>query len=291
MIGNSSIEALVQLIDDPDELIYEHVRGQLLSIGSPALPFLESPWDKRYNQFLFQSRVETIIREIQFEEIKMQIKFWLDSPEKDLLDGAIIVARYANPDLDEDFVKKRIENIRRDIWLELNDNQTAFEQIKIFNSVFFGVHGFQGDLQNFLDPDYSLIDEVLLSKKGNPLSLSLIYSYIAQSLELPIFGVNLPNHFILAFMDENKSRFFINQHNEFGVLFYINVFAKGQLLDLQNIEDFLTENNLTKNRECYEPCSHSTIIKRMISNLIVSYQRMGFGTKVQELLIIRELFV
>jgi regulator of sirC expression with transglutaminase-like and TPR domain len=291
MIANTSIKALVQLIDDPDDNIYEHVRDQLKQYGNEAIPYLESSWGSSYYGMVFQSRVEKIIHEIQFESIKAQVQSWANSSEKDLLEGALIIARYQYPGVDEEFVRNTIQAIRRDVWLELNNNQTAFEQIKIFNRVFFGVHGFHGDTKTYNSPVNSYINTVLESKKGNPLSLSLIYSIVAQSLDIPVYGVNLPNHFILAYMDEKRSSFMINEQNEFGVLFYINAFSKGVIFDTNEIKDFLNGNNLTHSREFFEPCSNSTIMKRMLSNLIVSFQQIGNAEKVMELQTLRSVLM
>ena len=291
MIANTSIKALVQLIDDPDDNIYEHVRDQLKQYGNEAIPYLESSWGSSYYGMVFQSRVEKIIHEIQFESIKAQVQSWANSSEKDLLEGALIIARYQYPGVDEEFVRNTIQAIRRDVWLELNNNQTAFEQIKIFNRVFFGVHGFHGDTKTYNSPVNSYINTVLESKKGNPLSLSLIYSIVAQSLDIPVYGVNLPNHFVLAYMDEKRSSFMINEQNEFGVLFYINAFSKGVIFDTNEIKDFLNGNNLTHSREFFEPCSNSTIMKRMLSNLIVSFQQIGNAEKVMELQTLRSVLM
>jgi regulator of sirC expression with transglutaminase-like and TPR domain len=267
------------------------VRDQLKQYGNEAIPYLENSWSSSYYGMLFQSRVEKIIHEIKFEETKSQVQAWADSSDKDLLEGALIVARYQYPDLDEDFVRNAIQAIRRDVWLELNNNQTAFEQVKIFNRVFFGVQGFHGDTKTFNSPVNSYINTVLESKKGNPLSLCLIYSVVAQSLDMPVYGVNLPNHFVLAYMDEKRSSFMINEQNEFGVLFYINAFSKGVIFDTNEIKDFLNENKLSYNREFFEPCSNSTIMKRMFSNLIASFQQIGNAEKVLELQELRSILL
>jgi regulator of sirC expression with transglutaminase-like and TPR domain len=285
----SSIQALVQLIDDPDESVFEHVRDQLVKIGSEVIPYLENSWETEYYGLLFQNRIETIIRDIQYDEVKSNLQAWVESTEKDLLKGAIIIAKYQFPGLDESKIHEALQMIRRDIWLELNDNQTAFEQVKIFNRVFFGLHHFQGDNKNFHSSVNSYINTVLESKKGNPLSLCLIYSIVAQSLDLPIYGVNLPNHFVLAYMDAKYSSFAINEQNEFGVLFYINAFSKGSIFDTNEIKDFLNGLNLKHHREYFEPCSNTSIIKRMLTNLISSFQQVGNFEKVEELKTLREL--
>jgi regulator of sirC expression with transglutaminase-like and TPR domain len=283
MKEEKSIRALIQLIDDPDEHVFEHVRDKLLTYGSNAIPYLENSWEDEDYGLIFQSRIEQIIHDIQFEEVKTDLKSWVYSSDKDLLQGAIIIAKYQYPGLDEEIIHQTIQLIRKDIWLELNNKQTAFEQVKIFNRIFFGTFHFHGDSKHFHSPMNSFINTVIESRKGNPLSLSLLYSVIAQSLDLPIYGVNLPNHFILAYLDENGSSLFLPTKNEFGMLFYINPFSKGSILDENSIKEFLKGLNLPNSREYFEPCSHTAILKRMITNLISSFQHVGNAEKVDEL--------
>jgi regulator of sirC expression with transglutaminase-like and TPR domain len=286
---NTSIQALVKLIDDPDENVFGHVKDQLLKCGLEAIPYLEHSWETDYYGLIFQTRVEQIIHEIQFEETKNELVAWSKSNDKDLLEGAIVIAKYQYPHLDEQLIRETIQAIRRDIWLEINDNQTAFEQIKIFNRVFFSHYKFQGDAKNFHSPVNSYINTVIESKKGNPLSLCLIYSIVAQSLDLPVYGVNLPNHFVLAYMDSKHTNYMINQQNEFGVLFYINAFSRGSIFDVNEIKDFLNKYKIEHHREYFEPCSNSAIIKRMLTNLISSFQQIGNSEKVEELSQLRDL--
>jgi regulator of sirC expression with transglutaminase-like and TPR domain len=289
MKDEKSIRALIQLIDDPDENIYEQVRDRLLSYGSNAIPFLENSWEDEDYGLIFQTRIEQIIHEIQFDDIKVSLKDWSNSTEKDLLTGAIIVAKFQYPGLNESEIHFAIQEIRKDIWLELNPKQTAFEQVKIFNHILFGTYNFHGDSKHFHSPMNSFIHSVMESKKGNPLSLSLIYSILAQSLDIPIYGVNLPNHFILAYMDENGASLFLPEKNEFGVLFYINPFSKGSILDSKSIKDFLDGLHLSYDRSYFEPCSNTSILKRMLTNLISSFQAVGNVEKVEELIVLRAI--
>jgi len=290
MANNDSILALINLIDDPDESIYEHVHDRLLSYGAEAIPYLGTSWEDQDFGLLFQSRIESLIHEIQFEETKRSLKAWKESSTKDLLTGAIAVAKYQYPGLDEAKVRAQIEEIQKSVWLEINNKQTALEIVRIINKVFFGMYHFQGNAKTFHSPLNSYINTVLETKKGNPLSLSLIYSIIAQNLNIPIYGVNLPNHFILAYMDEYAVNQFLPENNDYGVLFYINPFSKGSLFGIDEIKEFLDGINQPHSRDYFEPCSNTSIIKRMLTNLIASFQEVGNSEKVNELIELRELF-
>jgi regulator of sirC expression with transglutaminase-like and TPR domain len=291
MINVQSLNALIELIDDPDESVYLHVRDQLKMCGSTAIPYLESSWEKKNFGLVFQHRIEDLIQEIQFESIKTSLKIWINSVHKDLLEGALLIAKFQYPDLDEQKIHRDLEQIKRDIWLELSPNQTAFEKVKTFNKVFFDIHKFKGNSRNFHSPLNSYINTVLETRKGNPLSLSIIYSIVAQNLSIPIFGVNLPNHFVLAYMDTNKVNYENGIHNPYGVLFYINPFSKGSILRELDIHTFLADLNLEASREFLEPCSNSIILQRMITNLIASFQQVGNLEKVTKLIELRSLFL
>ena len=115
MKNENSIKALVQLIDDPDESIYEHVRDEIINHGTAAIPFLESSWEEDDYGLIFQSRIENLIHDIQFKSVKADLQNWISSPTKDLLEGAIIIARFQYPNLDEQWIRDRIQSIRKDI--------------------------------------------------------------------------------------------------------------------------------------------------------------------------------
>jgi regulator of sirC expression with transglutaminase-like and TPR domain len=288
MSDSTNIEALIHLIDDPDENIYQHVRDRLLQYGPDAIPYLEDSWSDKDFGLIFLNRVEQLIHDIQFENTKRQVSLWQES-EKDLLEGTIVIAKYQYPGINEEHIHEFIDAIRKDIWIELSHKQTAFEKIRIVNKIFFGKYNFHGDSKNFHAPVNSYINTVIESRKGNPLSLSVIYSIVAQSLGLPVYGVNLPNHFILAYIDEDGINQFTKVDNNNGVLFYINPFSKGSLFDENEIHDFLKNLNLPASREYFEPCSNTSIIRRMLTNLISAFQQAGNAERVSELTELRDL--
>lgn len=289
MANGNSLHALIALMDDPDEQVYAHVRNRVLEIGPEAIQQLQTSWEESDLGLLFQSRIENLIHEIQFEACKTDLTTWYASSSKDLLKGALIVAKYQYPGLDEQSVLDYIERMRRDCWLEINPNMTAFEAVRIINKVIFEQYGFVGNSKNYNSSNNSYINTVIESRKGNPLSLSLIYSIIAQKLELPIYGVNLPNHFILAYMDNNGTNLFMSNGNEYGVLFYINTFSKGSIFQKEDIQQFLQSIQVTPNASHFQPCSNSDIIRRMLTNLIAAFQQVGSHEKVNELCELRSL--
>lgn len=277
MIDPIEVKSLIRLLDDPDKEIYEHVHKKLLSLGTEAIEYLESAWEEAFDA-IQQDRLANLVHEIQFGMVKNDLKLWHQSGSFDLLRGILIVNRYQYPDLDEQKVINQIESIKRDVWLQMMNDASPSEQVKLINHVFYNIHGFSGNTTNHQDPQNSYISQVLDTRRGNQISLAIIYSIIAQKLDIPVYGVNLPQHFILAYVDETMQSEF-----EGGILFYINAFNKGFIFGRRDVDIFLKQLNLKFDKQFYEPCSNTDIIKRVIRNLIASYEHLGSPDKVAEL--------
>jgi regulator of sirC expression with transglutaminase-like and TPR domain len=277
MINPTEVNSLIRLLDDPDVEIYEHVHEKLLSFGTEAIEYLELAWEEAFDP-IQQERIANLVHEIQFGIVKKDLQLWYQGGAFDLLQGVLIINRYQYPDLDEQKVINQLEAIKRDIWIQMMNEASPAEQIKLINHVFYSIYGFSGNTTNHQDPQNSYISQVLETKRGNQISLAIIYSIIAQKLDVPVYGVNLPQHFILAYLDESMQSEF-----EGGILFYINAFNKGFIFGRRDVDMFLKQLNLKFDKQFYEPCSNTDIIKRVIRNLISAYENLGSAEKVDEL--------
>lgn len=273
--------ALITLLDDPDEVIYSQVKDRFVTLGPPAIPHLETAWENSFDAIM-QKRIEAIIHTIQFESLQKALKAWASDEQDDLLKGVLLLSRYQYPDLDEVKVRKQLAQIKQDVWLELHEDLTALEKVKIINHILFEVHQFSGNITNYHAPQNSFINNVLETRKGNPLMLSVIYVLICKELQVPVYGINLPQHFVLAYMNESANLVDVNNLSG-NILFYINPFSKGLVFNQKDIDQFLKQLNIEPEAKYYQPCSNVDIVKRCINNLVFSYEKLGYVEKVQEL--------
>jgi regulator of sirC expression with transglutaminase-like and TPR domain len=285
-MDKQELNALISLLDDPDKDVFLQVRQKLLSIGEKVIPALETVWEQSFDTGI-QTKIEGIIHNIQFDLTARSLKEWSETPEQNLLTGALLIAKYQYADLNTEKIKRQIQQIRQDIWLELNDKLTALEQVKIINHILFEVHNFSGNTQNYHAPQNSYINNVLESKKGNPLSLSLIYLIVAQDLKIPIYGVNLPEHFVLCYKDVHQLMTVRTKRDEEmiakGILFYINPFSRGAVFGKGQLDVYLKKMNMDIQPEHYQPCTNLEMIKRLLRNLVFSYKKLGYAEKQQEI--------
>jgi regulator of sirC expression with transglutaminase-like and TPR domain len=285
-MDKNKVSALISLLDDPDEAVFQMVRDELISMGQPVIPELEQSWE-HITDPAHQARIESLIHHIQLTDVREKLLSWAQSEQPSAFDGALLVARFQYPDLNEDRVRILMDQIRQDIWIEVNDKLTALEIARVMNHIIFDIHGFSGNASDFHSPSNSFINQVLETRKGNPLSLSIIYQELARRLDIPVYGVNLPQHFVLAFLDRDHHLPLPDAQEEQPVLFYINAFSKGSMFQRRDIDQYLQNLKLQPELWYYNPCSPVEMIRRLLNNLIFSFEKAGNKTKVNEL---RELF-
>ncbi|MES2388214.1 MAG: transglutaminase-like domain-containing protein [Bacteroidota bacterium] len=268
LLPENEIKALVSLIADDDPDIRDHVEERILSLGGSAIPFLESEWENTFSPDV-QKRIEDLIHTLQFDRLKSDLTRWYLNGGENLLEGMWLIATYQYPDLEMEKLSRQIEQIYYEVWLEMRADIHPYDQVKLMNGVMFRKLRFGANTKNFHAPGNSMLNVVLESRKGNPIALCVVYLLVARRMKLPVYGVNLPNLFILTYKTENRQ-------------FYINVFNKGLIFSRPDIDNYLSNLNLQQLDIFYEPCSHVDIIRRVLRNLIVSFDKTGDADKVEE---------
>jgi regulator of sirC expression with transglutaminase-like and TPR domain len=276
--AQATISALIKMLDDPDDRVFSVITDKLFSYGTEAIIPLEKALENSFDEQLLE-RLEMVLGKIYQARLFAELSEWLQSDSDDLLKGFIIVSRTRFRDLDEVEMASLIAQIRTDVWIELHDDLTALENVKVINHIFFKVHNFVGNRDDVTAPDNAYINTLLHGKKGSPLTLGMLYMIIARKLGLPVFGVNLPQHFILAYLRDVD----IQEPSEGDVLFYINPFNNGAVFTRREIDQFIGQMKIKPDKSFYQPCSNREIIKRLINNLIFTYKNRGMLAKLSEL--------
>jgi regulator of sirC expression with transglutaminase-like and TPR domain len=74
---------------------------------------------------------------------------------------------------------------------------TLLERVAALNTLLFDELGFAGEHEDFYDPRNSFLDQVLVRRRGIPISLSVLYCALAGRLGLPAYGISFPAHFLV----------------------------------------------------------------------------------------------
>ncbi len=282
MIHDNEIHALISLLDDNDPEVFDHVAEKLLSLGPLVIDKLEDAYTTIPNA-LMQERIEDLIHKIQFAIVEKDLAKWVEFESADLLKGIIIVTRHQYPELDEEKLLVNISRIQKDIWIGINSYLSPLEQQNVVNQTLFSNYQFLRLQSSDDEMRYVYLNNVLESFKGNHFSLGLLYLILCQQLDLPVYGVALGTHFILARTKDYIIDFDDPEKNKQEVLFYINPYNKGLAFSEREIGIYLKKLEIDPNEKYYLPASNKFIVKEYIQYLIKMYTKPADDWKVEDL--------
>jgi regulator of sirC expression with transglutaminase-like and TPR domain len=283
---SKEIIALLQLIDDPDEDVYSTVSNKIISFGKDIIPNLESLWEHTVSPEV-QERIELMIHQLHFSELAADFSNWKSNSEN-LLEGALLVARYHYPDLQRDQVEKDIEKLRRNIWLELNNYLTPFEQINIVNSIFFSYYKLQGKEIAYNEPENFFINKTLESKKGNAISIGILYLVLCKLLDIPVRAINIPKQFLLGYVDTQHALIHPFAHNSEKIKFYIDP-LNGQIYSHKDVESYFKRIAVPPTTSFFRELKSEQIIQFLLKELSNCFDDDLNRYKMNELLSLAKL--
>lgn len=274
----SKFQALMNLLDDPDIEVFALVEKELLKENHEIIGALEDTWENSYDENS-QERIENLIQSIQFKQTKKLLSTWINTPEKNLLDGFLAVDRFQYPDLNLLVVFEKIKKIEKSIWLELNNSLTLLEKTTVLNHFLFNINGFSINHNNIQSPQNCFLSQLLETKKGNAVSISIFYTIIARQLEMPAHFVDFPRNPLVAIVDRKLAKKVHGKHATTDVLFYVNPSNKGAIASRKEIDYHLSKNNYHNTAEFTEPKSDIIFIKRLVESIVEAYRAAGYNEK------------
>jgi regulator of sirC expression with transglutaminase-like and TPR domain len=274
----NKLQALISLIDDPDMTVFELVEKELLKENFEIIPALEEKWESSFDDNS-QERIENLIQRLHFKQTKKLLKAWIHSKEKNLTEGFLLVDHFQYPDLNRLVISQKTENIKKAIWLEMNNSLTLLEKITILNHFLFNINGFSINHNNIQSPQNCFLNQLLDTKKGNSFSMSLFYILIARQLELPTQFIDFPRNPLVAIVEPRLARKVHGNERDSDVLFYINPSNKGSITSRKEIEYHLRKNNYQPMQSFTEPKPDELLIRRLLESLKDSYHSLGFAEK------------
>lgn len=288
---NRKLNALINLLDDPDDTVYQMVEKELLKENENIIPELEKKWESSFDGDC-QERIENIIQNLQFNETKNMLDQWLmtDSDIRDLLNGFLVIDRFQYPDLNPVNIQLKVENIRKKIWLELNNSLTLLEKTTILNHFLYNVYNFSINHKNIHSPQNCFLNQMLDTKKGNQVSMAILYTILARQLDLPAQFINFPKNPLVAIVHPKLARKVHGSSVQSDVLFYINPSNKGSITSIKEIEYHLKSNNYLPIHKYSEPKSDVFFIRLLLETLEMSYQSVNFTDKKVRIQKLLELF-
>lgn len=166
--------------------------------------------------------------------------------------AALELATIQFPDLDFEPVLNRLNELASQLGDRLRNFNDGRDFVETAQRFLFQELGFHGNEENYFDPLNSCLNQVLERRTGIPVTLSLMYMEIARRLQMPVFGISLPRHFVIEFNDGNYSA-------------YVDPFHGGRTITAR--ECFMLAGSRVPDLTLLRRASPKQIVVRMVQNL------------------------
>jgi regulator of sirC expression with transglutaminase-like and TPR domain len=249
-------ESVLRLLDDPSPVVQQslltffhenedqsvHFLQQLVSNHRSSLSY----WAKQYlDRMGVDNTIETFHNFIHSFSYELETGCWL-------------LDRTVYPRLDPTRSGELLDEmgIRA---LELFVEPCSLkEKCRVINRVVFHDFGFKGDLESFKTPSSSLISQVLQSRRGIPISLSIIYILVAMRCGVDLRPIGVPGRFMVGCFSEDRP-------------FFIDVFEGGRFLSVADVLIFLESNRIAYDEGSLAPVPVGEVLCRSCRNLAAQY--------------------
>jgi regulator of sirC expression with transglutaminase-like and TPR domain len=165
--------------------------------------------------------------------------------------------------LDEINLMQKELNIKRER-SNINFNRPT-QIIELINEYMFKEKEFKANIYDYQNPLNNFLNIVIEKRIGIPITLSIIYITLAQSINFKLYPVNFPRHFLVKYVldDANNNEIIIDPFNQ------------GRIMDdyaLKNlIDSFFPNQNIPLTKKLIEKANLSQVIIRILNNVKDSF--------------------
>lgn len=175
----------------------------------------------------------------------------------DLARAALLVAREEYPQLPVERYLARLESLAEEVKDRLDDENAPVVVLRELLDVLFERRSLRGNRDAYYDPRNSFLNDVLDRGLGIPLTLGIVILEVGWRLDLPLEGVNFPNHFLVRFRGE-------------GTRLLIDPFDGGELRFEDQAQELLDRvfGGMVRVQESFlQPATRKEMLARLLRNL------------------------
>jgi regulator of sirC expression with transglutaminase-like and TPR domain len=175
-----------------------------------------------------------------------------------LLNGAVAIAMNQMPSADPHRVDRQIQSFVDAVRKRVRGEQPQ-AILAHMHDVLFDTGGLTGNTEDYYNPHNSYLPAVLATKRGLPITLSLVYKIVGERLGLRTWGVGLPGHFLVA-VEEAPQKILL-----------IDPFSGGRMLTQDDAHARLQElfgPEMEWSDDMLKPASHRHWLTRILQNLL-----------------------
>lgn len=261
MMLDSELISLTSLLDDSDLVVRDAVMKRLVERGEEAVEQIERlfiptlPIEEKEKYIITLDNVKANIAINTLTQL-------LKEPQPILSKALFLITKVADTLTDETIYLSALEALTTEVTIEISGDKTPVENVEIFNFIFFKRLGFKHNNSKLTEEESALIDRTLLSRAGNPVTVTLSYFLLAEAVGLPIYPLGFPGGFVPVYLD-----------NDGKILFYLNVFKQGAIFLENTLKHFFEEMGMPYKPELLKVEQERALLKIYAEFLYFIYKK------------------
>lgn len=248
--------ALTGLLDDTSPAVRSALLAHFTRHGRASVDFLRHVASQPNRALAVHAN--WYLRELNFSDPVAEFRGFIRSMNYELETGAILLSRTVHPDLDVGASCALLDRMAERCRELIAEPATVRDKCRVMNRVLFHEFDLRGNTEHYADPLNSFLDQVLLRRKGIPISLCIVYLLVAERLGLSLEPVGLPGHFVVGCYAEELP-------------FYIDAFNAGRIISAGEAVALLRKHTLSPSIADLAPTPVREVLCRCCRNLVNHY--------------------
>jgi regulator of sirC expression with transglutaminase-like and TPR domain len=195
-----------------------------------------------------------------FPQLLERFRAFVRGGAVDVFEGSLLVSELIDPAEDIEAARQRADELARRVRQRASRDGSTLEALR---TVLFSEEEMRGDTESYDDPLNSSVARVLATRKGLPITLSIVTVEVGLRAGLRLLGVGLPGHFVVGGPDLPEGQF-------------LDPFDGGALTDTDALStrvSSLLGSTVELPEEAFLPDAPRSILTRVLFNLRRSYDR------------------
>jgi regulator of sirC expression with transglutaminase-like and TPR domain len=187
----------------------------------------------------------------------------IESPDA-LVQGAIAIAMHQLDNVRPEEIDGTLQRYADTVRSRVRGSQPQ-AILAHLHEFLFEEERYLGNAEDYYNTANSYLPEVLRTKRGLPITLSLVYKVVAERIGLRVWGVGLPGHFLVGLQAD-------------GGTMLVDPFAGGSILTAEEAHERMMEMlgpEVEWSDELLEPVSNRHWLTRILQNLLHTFGNQG----------------
>jgi len=183
-------------------------------------------------------------------------------PHGDLEGACLLLERATDPSLADDAYSEELDRLAARTRELIAEPLDVRGKCRLLCRVIFGEEGYRGARESFAIPASSLLSQVIRTRRGIPISLCLVFLFVARRLGLPVEPVGLPGRFMVGVFRGREP-------------FYVDCYEGGAFRTQAEVRLLLLDNQLPADEAFLRPVTTRQTLARCARNLVSQFEAQG----------------